>query len=223
MKFALACAVLACSLTSPTRAEVTQSAADHFLIGFSADVAATPTRTYEAIHQVQHWWSAEHTWSGDAANLSLKAEAGGCFCERWKQGSSEHGRVVMAVADELLRLQAALGPLQEYALNAMLSFQLESGVDGTTRLNVDYRVNGASASGLGQFAPAVDQVLALQIDRLLRYIDSGNPEPTAEVAEPPPSKREARAVLIEEWAKQTTAETAKDKPEKTPAQPPAKD
>ena len=164
MKFAIAGAVLAGCLASPARAEVTQAAADHFLIGFSADVAATPTRTYEAIQQVQHWWSAEHTWSGDATNLSLKAEAGGCFCERWKQGSSEHGRVVMAVADELLRLQAALGPLQEYALNGMLSFQLAAGVDGTTQLNVDYRVNGASASDLGQFAPAVDRVLALQID-----------------------------------------------------------
>jgi uncharacterized protein YndB with AHSA1/START domain len=227
MKSVIPCCVLALVLSSTALAEVNQSGPDHFQIGFSADVAATPARTYAALGQVQHWWSSEHTWSGDAANLSLKTEAGGCFCERWKQGSSEHGRVIMAVADELLRLQAALGPLQESALNGVLSFQLAAGADGTTQLNIDYRVNGAGASGLDQFAPAVDRVLAQQIDRLLRYIDTGNPEPPAIPAvEPSPSKRAARAALIEEWAQQAAAaKAAKHKPKKTPhpARPPARD
>jgi uncharacterized protein YndB with AHSA1/START domain len=218
MKSVIPCCVLALLLSSTAMAEVNQSGPDHFLIGFSADVAATPARTYAAISQVQHWWSSEHTWSGDAANLNLKAEAGGCFCERWKQGSSEHGRVLMAVTDKLLRLQAPLGPLQESALNGVLSFQLAGGADGTTQLNVDYRVNGASASALDQVAPAVDQVLAMQIDRLLRFIDSGNPQAPAEpAAEPSPSKRAARAALIEEWAQQAAVERAsKDKPAGTP-------
>ena len=208
--------------STAAHAEVQQSAADHFALAFAADVAATPARTYAALVSVQHWWSPEHTWSGDAANLSLKAEAGGCFCERWKQGSSEHGRVIMARQDELLRLDSALGPLQDYAVNGILSFRLVAGSDDTTQLNVDYRVNGSSASGLDQIAPAVDQVLGLQIDRLLRYIDTDNPDAGAEAApDSAPSRRDARARLIEEWARQAEAAKAVEKePAREPAQKP---
>jgi uncharacterized protein YndB with AHSA1/START domain len=186
-------------------AEVVEKSADHFLIGFSAQVAAPPAKVYVAISEISHWWSAEHTWSGKAANLSLKVEAGGCFCERWAQGSVEHGRVIMAITDSLLRLDAALGPLQEYALSGVLNFQLKPADNDTTVLDVDYRVNGSSASGLDQFAPAVDGVLAAQIDRLLRYIDTGDPEADDEEVVPK-STREARAALIEEWAKQAAGE-----------------
>lgn len=196
-------------LGSAAQAEVKQAGADHFVLAFSASVAASPAKTWTALAQVQHWWSAEHTWSGDAAHLSLKAEAGACFCERWAEGSSEHGRVVMVRNGELLRLDAALGPLQEYALKGILSFRLHPGEDDTTALDVEYRVNGSSASGLDQFAPAVDQVLGAQIDRLLRYIDTGNPEPAIE-PEPveAPSASEARAELIDEWAREAAAQQA---------------
>lgn len=206
------------ALATAARAEVLQSGTDHFTVAFAAEVAAPPARTFAAISAVQHWWSSEHTWSGDAANLSLKAEAGGCFCERWTHGSSEHGRVIMVRDNELLRLDSALGPLQEYAVSGILSFRLEAGENDTTRLDVDYRVNGASASALDQIAPAVDQVLALQIDRLLRYIDTGNPEAAAEATpEPSPSRRDARAKLIEEWGRQAAAAKAGErKPRQKP-------
>ncbi len=230
MKPTLILALVALGLARAAQADVSQSAPDHFALGFSATVAATPARTWAALAEVQHWWSGEHTWSGDARNLSLKAEAGACFCERWKTGSSEHGRVVMVLQDELLRLDAALGPLQEQALTGILSFHLSPGASDTTQLVVDYRVNGSSASGLDQFAAPVDQVLGMQIDRLLRFIDTGNPEPVAEApAEAPPSKRNARAELIEEWAKQAAAEQAATKAGKPVPKPkpkpdaPAKD
>lgn len=212
MKAALIFLLVVSALAPTAQAEVRQSAADHFAIEFSATVVAPPARTWAALLQVQQWWSGEHTWSGDAHNLSLKAEAGGCFCERWKTGSSEHGRVIMARANELLRLDSALGPLQEQALTGILSFQLGAAAEDTTQLDISYRVSGSSASGLDQFAAPVDQVLAQQIDRLLRYIDTGNPDPIAEApAQEPPSKRSARAELIEEWARQAAAaQAAKD-------------
>jgi len=185
-------------------AEVKQSAADGFLVAFSAPVAATPAKAYASIAQIQHWWSDEHTWSGKATNLSLKAEAGGCFCERWKDGSVEHGRVIMALPDRLLRLDAALGPLQEFALKGILSFGIETGDDGATQLTVEYRVNGASASGLDTFAPQVDAMLGAQVARLVRYIDTGNAEQP--VAAPPPDpSAAARAATLGEWAAQAAA------------------
>ncbi|MEO7757863.1 MAG: hypothetical protein ABIS07_14915, partial [Dokdonella sp.] len=177
------------------------------------------------------WWSSEHTWSGKASNLSLKAEAGGCFCERWKDGSVEHGRVIMALPDKVLRLDSALGPLQEFALKGILSFWIKTGDDGATQLVVEYRVNGASGSGLDTFAPSVDEVLGAQVARLVRYIDSGNPE--APPKEEPKADANARASVLEEWKKSAEAARAaeagthdaqKGKPAKAkPAKPTGKD
>lgn len=219
MKSAILLLAIGCLLVFDANAEVGEAGADHFLVGFSAHVEAPPAKVYVALSEVARWWSAEHTWSGESANLSLKAEAGGCFCERWAGGSAEHGRVVMAVKNELLRLDAALGPLQEYAVNGVLTFTLKPTDEDTTELDVDYRVNGSSASALDQLAPAVDAVLALQIDRLLRYVDTGKADaPPSDAPEEPKSQRAARAELIEEWSKQATdAQAAKGRTKPKPA------
>lgn len=229
MKCLIWFSVLGSLLAANASAEVVERSADHFVVGFSAQVEAPPAKVYVAITEVVHWWSAEHTWSGKSENLALKAEVGGCFCERWAEGSAEHGRVILAIKNEMLRLSASLGPLQEFALNGVLTFKLQATDNGTTGLDVDYRVNGSSASGLDEFAPAVDGVLAVQVDRLLRFIDTGNPdEATISEAEEPASKHEARAELIEQWAKQAASEqtnsgNAKPKPEADKPKPPAKD
>lgn len=196
-------------LSAAAQAEVKQSAADSFLVAFSEPVAATPTKAYAAVTAIPAWWSSEHTWSGSASNLSLKAEAGGCFCERWKGGSAEHGRVIMALPDKLLRLDAALGPLQEFALKGILSFWIRINDDGSTRLDVEYRVNGASASGLDTFAPNVDEVLGLQVARLKRFIETGSADEPA-TAEPTDA------------AKNPTAKTKAQKPAAPKKKPAAK-
>ncbi len=225
MKSALLLLTLGCLLAFDANAEISESAADHFLIGFSAHVEAPPGKVYVALSEVARWWSAEYTWSGESANLSLKPEAGGCFCERWATGSVEHGRVVMAKKNELLRLNAAIGPLQENAVNGVLTFSLKTTAEDTTELDIDYRVNGSSVSGLDQLASTVDDMLATQIDRLLRYIDTGKAdEALTDEPEEPKSRRAAREQLIEEWSKQTADEQAskgetKLKPAK-PATPP---
>jgi uncharacterized protein YndB with AHSA1/START domain len=230
---ALALIFVSLLLNPAVHAEVKQSASDSFLITFTEPVSATPVKVYAAIAQPQLWWSSEHTWSGKAANLSLKPEAGGCFCERWKDGSVEHGRVIMALPGKLLRLDSALGPLQEFALKAILSFWIKTGEDGATQLTVEYRVNGASASGLDQFAPSVDEVLGAQVARLVRYVDSGNPEAPPVVKEESKSQADARAAVLEEWKQSAEAEKSgatnataapKDKPAKAkPAKPVGKD
>ena len=177
-RIAVALALLATTIAPATHAEVKQATADGFFIVFSGTVAASAMKAYTDVTQVQRWWSSDHTWSGKAANLSIKPEAGGCFCEKWKDGSVEHGRVVMAMPGKLLRLETALGPLQERALTGILNFWIKN-EDSTTTLTVEYRVNGTSGSGLDQLAPGVDEVLGAQVDRLRRYIATGNPEPPA--------------------------------------------
>jgi uncharacterized protein YndB with AHSA1/START domain len=190
-------------------AEVKQASADGFFVVFGAHVAAAPAKTYSSVVQVQNWWSGDHTWSGKAANLSLNAEAGGCFCERWPGGSAEHGRVIMALPDKLLRLESALGPLQEFALDGILSFWVKPGDDGGSDLSIEYRVNGSSGSGLDELAPKVDDVLGAQFERLTRYIDSGNPDATAAPTVP---KAGADPAVLAEWARQAQEESAAAKP-----------
>jgi uncharacterized protein YndB with AHSA1/START domain len=155
-----------------SQAAVKQAASDNLLIQDSRVLHATPARTYTALSDVAHWWDSEHTWSGNAANLSLKPEAGGCFCERWGENSVQHMQVLGAIRDHQLRLQGGLGPLQGMAVQGVMTFTLKPTGDGST-LNFEYRVNGASGSGLDKLAAGVDSVLMQQLDRLQRYAETG--------------------------------------------------
>lgn len=202
-----ACAVL---LGAVAHAEVKLSAPDGILITISAPLAAsTPAKTYSALVQPQHWWSGEHTWSGKAENLSLKPEAGGCFCERWAGGSVEHGRVVMAVPERMLRLDASLGPLQALAVKGVLSFVIQQNEIGKTTLDVEYRVNGASVSGLDKYTRDVSEVLTMQVLRLQRFIDSGNPE--APPAAPAVTDAGTREAILEAWKQSAEQQAVDDK------------
>lgn len=160
--------------TAPAHAEVKSTAADHIQLLFTERVAAPPAAVYAAIGQIERWWSGEHSYSGDAANLSLSMQPGGCFCERWAGGAVEHGRVVMLLRDQAVRLEAALGPVQALGVSATLTFLVKA-EDGGTTLTVGYRVNGSSASGLDKLAPAVDGVLGTQVQRLKRLVETGKP------------------------------------------------
>jgi uncharacterized protein YndB with AHSA1/START domain len=156
----------------PARAEVKQVAADAFLVQHSRVLHAAPARVYAALVDIAHWWDGVHTWSGDAAHLRLDAHAGGCFCERWDGNSVQHMRVLWASPGQMLRMEGAIGPLQEMAVAGVMTFALKP--DGKdTRLEFSYRVTGAGSSRLDRIAPMVDRVLGGQLDRLQRYVQTG--------------------------------------------------
>jgi uncharacterized protein YndB with AHSA1/START domain len=160
------------------RADVKAAASDGFLIVHSQRIDAGPARVYALLPAIGRWWSSSHTYSGDAANLTLDPQAGGCFCERWKDGAVAHGRVILAMRDQLLRIDTALGPLQSKAVAGVLSFQLVPDGNATV-LTLTYRVNGASGSALDKDAPAVDRVLGEQFARLTRLVETGKPDAPA--------------------------------------------
>ncbi|HVT31623.1 MAG TPA: hypothetical protein VHE32_03200 [Rhodanobacteraceae bacterium] len=177
---ALAAFTLAIAAFAPfAHAEVKQSSADAFFLSYQGALATSTSKAYADIVQIGRWWDSEHTYSGKSSNLSIRPEAGGCFCEKWKDGSVEHGVVLMAMPGKMLRLRTALGPLQERALNGILTFWLRN-EDSATTLTVEYRVNGSNASGLDALASSVDEVLGAQVERLRRYVATGNPEPPPE-------------------------------------------
>ena len=174
----LFCCSTLCSLSSlspvTAHAEVKLSAPDGMLVSHELLVKAKPDAVYAALSQVGKWWGPSHTWSGKPSNLSLDPRAGGCFCEAWDGNTVEHGRVVMARRNELLRLHASLGPLQEMALFGALTWSVKAEGDAT-RLLVTYRVSGDSLHGLDKFAPAVDGVIGEQATRLKKFVETGAP------------------------------------------------
>ncbi len=211
----LALFLAATSAALPARAAVRQSASDGFVVEQSARVAAPADKAWSTLVDVARWWSDGHSWSGSAAHLHLDATAGGCLCERWDGGSVEHARVLMAIPAQVLRLQGALGPLQELPVTGVLGFALAQEADGATRIDVSYRVGGNSGSALDGWAPAVDEMLAGQLARLARTIDTGNPEPPPQETGSSPSSAEARAAILEAW-RQSAEEALRAQPMETP-------
>ncbi|HEY6942545.1 hypothetical protein [Dokdonella sp.] len=205
---------LACA-GGAARAEVRQAVPDGFLLAYASPVKGDAKHAWEALVGVSHWWSGEHTWSGKSANLGLAPTADGCFCERWSGGSAAHGRVLMALPERMLRLDTALGPLQEFALNGVLTFWIRTAEDGSTRLELEYRVNGASTSGLDELAPKVDDMLGEQFARLVRWTDHGDPEPPP--APPAPGNADdaalrGRSAILEQWKQSMLEQQAGQRP-----------
>lgn len=167
----LGLALIAASL--PASAAVSSSNASGFVVSQSFEVKADAPAAYAALIEPKRWWSSQHSWSGDANNLSLDARAGGCWCERWEGGEAEHARVIFVVKDKQLRVSGAFGPMQSMALNAVLDVQLVPTATGT-RIDMTYTVNGSPSSNLDKLASPVDGVLAEQFGRLQSVLGSGS-------------------------------------------------
>lgn len=131
---------------------------------------------YDApVQQVDSWWSSDHTFSGDARNLSLDARPGGCFCEKLKDGGGlEHMRVIYVAPGETLRLSGALGPLQASGLAGSLTWALKAAPNGTA-VELSYSVGGFFPGGFEKIAPAVNAVLEEQLRRFKLLVETGKP------------------------------------------------
>lgn len=170
---AIAAATLA--IAAPAQAEVKQTWEAGFRLESKATIAAPPEKVWAALGQIGKWWSSAHSWSGDAANMTLDVRAGGCFCETLPNGGGvQHGVVVMAMTGKTLRLSAPLGPMQDEGLSAALTFSLKA-VEGGTEVVMTYNVGGARPETVG-FAKGVDGVLSEQLGRLKRYAETGKPQ-----------------------------------------------
>ncbi|HEY4367090.1 MAG TPA: hypothetical protein VGN07_07610 [Steroidobacteraceae bacterium] len=136
----------------------------------------SPPTVWAALADVAKWWDPEHTFSGDARNLSLDAVVRGCFCERTGlYAGVEHAHVVYAQPPKTLRLAGALGPLQEAGVAGSLTWQIEA-ASGGSRITVTYNVGGYADRPLSEWAPIVDEVLGVQVKRFGRFVTTGSPE-----------------------------------------------
>jgi uncharacterized protein YndB with AHSA1/START domain len=175
----------ASALFVPTaaRAEVTGDAKG-FVVKHEVVVPLAPAAAYAQALRVPEWWDPEHTYSGKAENLSLRAEPGGCWCESLEGGGFvEHMRVVLAWPGRTLRLQGALGPLQEMGIAGSLTFAFKQEGEGT-RVTMTYVVGGHAARGLEGIQKPVDMVLG---QALSRYATKAGAAPAPSAATPPKS------------------------------------
>jgi hypothetical protein len=135
---------------------------------------APPKKIYDALlHGVTKWWNPKHTYSGDAHQLSMATKVGGCFCETLPHGGSvEHARVITLIPYSLVRMSGAFGPLQSSGLVGTLSWKI-SDAPGGAKIEMSYNVGGYMHGAFANIAPAVDEVMADQLNRLKTFSETG--------------------------------------------------
>ena len=173
------CGALVTALACGTAASAKVRSANDvgFSLASSVRIDRDARSIYTLIAKPARWWSREHSYSGDAANLSMNPRAGGCFCERLpgadgSAGSVEHARVILADPYKRLRLSGALGPLQADAVIGTLEFTLTP-ADKGVEVTISYVAAGSMRTDPRQIAPVVDRVLAEQLARLKRVAGQG--------------------------------------------------
>jgi hypothetical protein len=179
--------VLGCSLGSAAQAEIVNAGPNGFNLRhvIEAPNVAAPV-IWAALADIAKWWDPEHTYSGDARNLSLEPVVRGCFCERLSlYAGIEHATVVYAQPAKTLRLIGALGPLQEFGVTGALTWQIEA-AGGGSKVTMTYNVGGFADRPLSDWAPIVDEVLSGQAKRLGRFVTAGTPESPKTDAKPTP-------------------------------------
>jgi uncharacterized protein YndB with AHSA1/START domain len=172
--FHLALTLIALAAT-PASAEVKSANETGFELSYEVMVAKSPEQVWAEIRSPARWWSKDHTYSGDAANLWMDAQAGGCFCEKLAdKGSVEHARVIFAQPGKTLRLQGAFGPLQAHPVIGIMTFELKPADGGGTAISVSYVLGGRIGmdGGSGAIAPMVDKVLGEQVAGLKALLDA---------------------------------------------------
>ncbi|WP_374405128.1 SRPBCC family protein [Pelagerythrobacter sp.] len=156
-------------------ADVVEEEASAFVTRETRVVEATPREAWMALVSPAKWWNDDHTWSGDAANMTLTPQAGGCFCERIPEvetsdrvglaGSVQHMVVVYAAPDEALRMRGALGPLQSEAVTGVLTIALDT-VEAGTSITFEYVVSGYMRYETPTISKSVDGVMTQQLEGL---------------------------------------------------------
>jgi uncharacterized protein YndB with AHSA1/START domain len=163
-------AVMACM--APARAEVTVAGPGGFTVTESFHTTASPMKVWAALVVPSRWWDSEHSWSGNAANLSLDAKAGGCWCETLPGGgSAQHMTVEFVDPGKTLRMRGALGPLGTLAVTGVMGIIIAPDGAGAT-VTLSYQVGGFTPVNLETVAPDVDTVLSAQMTRLKAVAES---------------------------------------------------
>ena len=146
-------------------AEVVASSDTHYVLRHQAMSEFSAEEVWQRLVKPSTWWHPDHTYSGDANNLSLEATAGGLWREDWSDGSVVHGRVMLVQTGKVLRMDAPFGPLQGVGAYVVWTITVTSEKDGSVVV-FEETATGPEGAGLDKLAGAVDGVKSQAIQRL---------------------------------------------------------
>ena len=179
------------------QAKVVETAADRFVTRDTASVKTAPLATWLALIKPGEWWNPQHSWSGDARNMTITPQGGGCFCERIPvgdsgnssamEGSARHAEVLQAFPMKVLRMRGGFGPLQGEPATGVLTITLKE-VPGGTRILWEYNVGGPMRYTIAEIAPAVDAVMTEQLKRLQAHLGALKDDGAEDAAAPAASE-----------------------------------
>lgn len=182
-------------VASPGYGEVVAVGENGIQIRIVRQASPDPAQVYDkVVHEIGSWWSSDHTWSGDASNLSIDLRRAAMVEALSDGGFCRHMEVVFHQPGSTLRMTGGLGPLQEMGLNGTMTIKTTA-KDDKTEIELIYNVSGFSPGGFEQIAPLVDGVLAQQLDRLVRFCDTGSADDAK--ADSNPDGTELADVVVE--------------------------
>ena len=164
MRKLLIAVVAVLAAASPAAAEIVSRSENAVTMRFAAPTRIDGVRASGSLEALPLWWDGDHSYTGDAANLSLDLAPGGCWCERMPDGTDfDHGRTVSAEDGRIL-FHAPFGPLRGKATRADLTVAwAETGVTWT------FVIEGP---GVGAMADPVHGVMEAGFQRWVRFLEA---------------------------------------------------
>jgi hypothetical protein len=176
MKGFLCTALAAIALAvSPAQAKVASQGATGFSLSYEAEIAGEAKAAFDAFVRVGEWWDGEHSYSGDAKNLTIDLKPGGCWCETLPDGGFvAHMAVVQALPGKTMIFKGGLGPLAFMGVDGamVLSFRTK---DKATLVTMTYAVGGHDPKKFKELPKLVDGVLGAAFKRYTNYVSTGKP------------------------------------------------
>ena len=164
--------LILCLMSQGALADVVAAGSGGFSLRIETASKASVDESYDAFLEIGRWWDPAHSYSGDAANMSLDISPGGVFLEKLDSGGFvKHLELVYLNPGKEIRFLGGLGPLQPMGLHGAMTVQFEATDSGSKTIML-YNVSGFSAQGLEMLAPIVDKVQAGQMARHAAYAES---------------------------------------------------
>jgi uncharacterized protein YndB with AHSA1/START domain len=160
-------------LSAPAAAEVVSADTHGFEVQETVNLVVPINQAYAAFGRLGNWWNSDHSYSGDARNIRLALQPGGCMCEsNPKGGGVEHMRVAVVMPNERLVMTGSLGPLLYEAASGVMDVKFDK-IAGGTKVTLNYRAAGFANANADKMAPLVDSVLADQMKRFRTFAARG--------------------------------------------------
>lgn len=162
---------LMCLLVIPAAtADLKSASEDGFQILISKTIPLTAEVGYHKFsREFNQWYDSRHSYTGDAANLSLDLQQR-CMLEKLPNGGFvRHMEIVFHQPGQTMRMTGGLGPLQEMGVCGSLTVRFHPIPKGGSQVQVTYNVSGQKTLQLDKIAGAVDQVLEEQFTRFEKH------------------------------------------------------